>query len=289
MNLEGHAMRNNLYLLPILVLGLTLGGCGGSSGGSDDPDDPIADVSGTWDITETMGSNSCDEVPGTINTYEVTVTMSGNSVTVVTPVGTFTGTIDGDQLEWTGSYPEDGGTTTIENMDLTVSVNGSSLSGATNWSWTNGNINCSGVTSVSGVRTSGGGGGSNACGTVTEIGPNESAAGNLETTDCRIEDMFPGSGDMTYADEYRVTLSSGGTLTIVMRSSAVDAFLALVDFATSCTAAGCTPTQVITFDDDSGGGSDAQISVSLAAGTYIIFANSFSVGTGSYTLETTFP
>ena len=284
-------MRNNLYLLSILVLGLTLGGCGGGGGGGG-TDDPIADITGTWDITETLGSNTCDDFGTT--TYTLTATLSGNDVTVVTPVGTFTGTLDGDQLEWSGRYPEDGGTVTITDMDITVSADGNTLSGTTRWSWTDGSFSCSGTTNVSGVRTSAPPppGGGNTCGTVTDISANSSTAGNLETSDCRIEDMFPGSGDTTYVDEYRVTLSSGGTLTITMRSSEVDAFLALVNFASSCTDASCTPTQVETFDDDSGGGVngvDAQISVFLNAGTYIIFANSFDVETGSYTLQTTFP
>jgi hypothetical protein len=48
---------------------------------------------------------------------------------------------------------------------------------------------------------------------------------------------------------------------------------------------------LIAEDDDSGGGVngfDVLISMDLAAGTYIIFANSLLPETGSYTLETTF-
>ena len=164
-------MTRYARLLGTGMLSLLFAACStGGGGGDGDPDPPIADISGTWSITETMGSNTCGEVPGSQNTYSITVTVSGNSVTVVTPAGTFTGTIDGDQLEWTGSYPDDGGTTTINSMDLTVSANGSSVSGTTSWSWTDGTESCSGTTTVNGTRTSGGGGG----GGSTESEPNDS-------------------------------------------------------------------------------------------------------------------
>jgi hypothetical protein len=66
----------------------------------------------------------------------------------------------------------------------------------------------------------------------------------------------------------------------------------LLDRSESCSS-GCTPAQamLITVDDDSGGGIngfDALISMDLAAGTYIIIANSILPETGRYTLETTF-
>ena len=290
-NRGGHAMRKYLHLLFCLLVGLTLSACGGGGGGGDSDEEPVADVSGTWDITEIMGDNTCFELVGSRETYEVTVTMSGNDVTVQTPAGTFRGTIDGDELEWTGSYPEGGGTTTIEEMDLTVSSDGSRLSGTTRWRYSEPGFSCSGTTTVEGIRTSGppGGGGGNACGTVIDISPNSTTMGTLEAGDCTGENLDPGSNDTTFVDEFRVTLSSGGTLTIRMDSTALDAFLFLIDSATSCANAACDAGQVIATNDDGGGGSNALISVPLNAGTYIILANSFFPGTGSYTIQTTFP
>ena len=164
-----------LVVLSCLAL---LSGCGGGSGsgsGSGDPDPPVANVAGDWRITETLGGNDCGE-SGT-RAYLITVTTNGNSVTVRTDVGTFTGTIDGDRLEWSGSYPEDGGSTTITDMDLTVSRDGNAFSGTTSWRWSDGSFNCSGTTSVSGERTSGPpGGGGGGGGGATESEPNNTFA-----------------------------------------------------------------------------------------------------------------
>ena len=58
----------------------------------------------------------------------------------------------------------------------------------------------------------GGGGGSdggNKCGTVIDIGLNDIADGVLEAGDCRVDDIFPGTGNDNFVDEYRVTLSTG--------------------------------------------------------------------------------
>ncbi len=132
-----------------------------------------------------------------------------------------------------------------------------------------------------------GGGGSNKCGTVINIGLNSSVEGTLENGDCRADDIFPGTGDMTFVDEYRITLNNGGILDITMRSADFDAFIVLMDTSTSC-ANGCDLTQIIATDDDTDVGFDALISIDLAAGTYGIGANSIFPATGSYTLETVF-
>jgi hypothetical protein len=130
----------------------------------------------------------------------------------------------------------------------------------------------------------------NPCGTVVDIGPNSIFDGVLETGDCRVTDFDPTSGDTSFIDEYRITVNSMAILTINMRSASIDSVLFLMNRSTSCTS-GCTPADIITFDDDSGGGvngEDALISMDLAPGTYLIGANSFIPGTGSYTLETSF-
>ena len=133
----------------------------------------------------------------------------------------------------------------------------------------------------------GGGGNDNTCGTVVDIGVNSVVDGFLQGGDCRVDDIFPGSGDTSFVDEYRVTLTTGGTLTITMRSTDLDSFLALLNTSTSCVN-GCNPALIITTDDDSGGGLDALIDIDLAAGTYGIGVNSILPGPGSYTLETSF-
>ena len=116
------------------------------------------------------------------------------------------------------------------------------------------------------------------CASVINIAPASSTNGALTTSDCTIEALFPGSGDLTFVDQYRITLPSRGSLTIRINSSQFDSFLVLLN----------SPLQLpeIAIDDDGGGGTDSLISVDLAAGTYIILANSAlaSPVTGTYTL-----
>ena len=142
--------------------------------------------------------------------------------------------------------------------------------------------------SLSGCGGGGDGGGTTSpplaapCASVINIAPASSTNGALTTSDCTIEALFPGSGDLTFVDQYRITLPSRGSLTIRMNSSQFDSFLVLLN----------SPLQLpeIAIDDDGGGGTDSLISVDLAAGTYIILANSAlaSPVTGTYTLTTTF-
>jgi hypothetical protein len=128
-------------------------GGGGGGGGTPAPTGPTAVFSGTWSITEeTLTATSvCAPEVGTMQTYPVTVTQSGTTISVQTPVGTFSGTVSGNTLSWTGQYPEDGGIATITSLQ--VQVSGSSLSGTSAFSWTDGVDACAGTTSITGVRT----------------------------------------------------------------------------------------------------------------------------------------
>ena len=123
------------------------------------------------------------------------------------------------------------------------------------------------------------------CGEVTEISPNGILGGSLSGSDCEVQDLFPGSGDNSLADEYRVTVIVPVTMTITLRSTEIDSFLWILNTDSSC-AGGCNPSVILTVDDDSGGGLDSQIVIFLNPGSYIIVANSFSRQTGAYTLET---
>ena len=131
-------------------------------------------------------------------------------------------------------------------------------------------------------------GDTNPCLISIPIGPNASLPGTLEPGDCQISGMT-GLPDETFVDQYVVTLAAPGTLTVTMRSGTIDSFLYLLNVSTPC-APSCDGSLILATDDDSGGGVngfDAQIVIPLGAGTYTIFANSFEVETGSYTLETT--
>jgi hypothetical protein len=127
----------------ISILTACSGGGGGGDGGDTPPEQkpPVADLSGTWNITED-GTSNCPGEESYHYEYSIVVTQSGNNLSVSAPAGMFSGTINGNRVAWTGSYPEDGGTTTITAMQLTVSNDGNSLSGSSNWSWSDGSESC---------------------------------------------------------------------------------------------------------------------------------------------------
>ena len=71
------------------------------------------------------------------------------------------------------------------------------------------------------------------CGTVVDIGPNSIINGMLEAGDCLMSDLDSTAPDDTsFADEYRITLDSMGTLTISLKSVDFDSLLALLDRST---------------------------------------------------------
>lgn len=91
----------------------------------------------------------------------------------------------------------------------------------------------------------------------------------LGATDCLL-------ADGSHADLYRFSLTSARAVQIDMTSSAVDAYLGILD------AGG----DLLVDDDDGGGGTDARIVATLLAGDYVIVATSYDPGeTGGYQLR----
>lgn len=109
-------------------------------------------VTGTWRVTE-IDSSNCDDSGGT-STGTWNVTQSGRSVTVLSIERNIvlTGTITGSTINLQGSFPEDGGTTTVTSTNITVGATGNTITGSETWFWTGFGESCSGTTSVSGSR-----------------------------------------------------------------------------------------------------------------------------------------
>jgi hypothetical protein len=109
-------------------------------------------VAGTWSVTEINDESNCGG--GSAETEQMTYSVSQNgcniSVTNLTyGVGPFSGTVDGNHISWSGSYPEDGGTTTA---NISLNISGNSLSGSATWTWSGPGGPCSGSTRISGSR-----------------------------------------------------------------------------------------------------------------------------------------
>ena len=107
------------------------------------------------------------------------------------------------------------------------------------------------------------------CPFVTALTVGEAGGGRLALGDCE----FPLDG--SYVDVFRFALPAAATVQVDMASRELDSYLGIF------TADGDFLAQ----DDDSGGEKDARIVRSLAAGTYLIWANTTSGGSsGTYTL-----
>jgi hypothetical protein len=137
-------MRYLLSLILVLALSVAFVACGGEEGCAE----PV-DVEGDWQMTSTVVSDNCD---GRENqAFLMTITQDANALTAETPELTFNGTICGNQIQMKGSFPEDGGTVTV-NGTLVVSADGNSMEGTDTWTWTDGSESCSGSDSLSASR-----------------------------------------------------------------------------------------------------------------------------------------
>jgi hypothetical protein len=108
------------------------------------------DATGDWTYTTSnnwvnAGTAGCwadsDE------TTVVSITQSGDNVSVDIDGQVFTGTVSDAAYTGTGSYPEDGGTTTV-TVTFTLTSN-SEGSGSVVWSWSDGMYSCNGGADLS--------------------------------------------------------------------------------------------------------------------------------------------
>jgi hypothetical protein len=167
MNRLGSVSRPLLGLMAILLAAF-VAGCG--SGGGDDggaaapppPAAPIGDVAGVWTITEsaiTSSSDECQPPNNNTSTYPVTIGQTGSALEVTDAVNPdtptmFPGTIHGDQITWSGSFPELGGVTTWNSVNVTVGATCNDLSGTATWTYTQDApavFSCTGTTTFTGT------------------------------------------------------------------------------------------------------------------------------------------
>ena len=138
--------------------------CGGGGGGDSTPAIPTncVDAAGDWTVNATdiiiqNPGNYCTG-GGAQPPEQLTIAQTGCGITVSTTtpgVGPFNGTIDGSTISWSGSYPDEGGTATITNLNGTLTGDpATSVTGSNNWSWGDGVGSCSGTSTFTGVKTS---------------------------------------------------------------------------------------------------------------------------------------
>jgi len=128
----------------------------------------------------------------------------------------------------------------------------------------------------------GGGGGDGPAFRVVDLDPAAVEIGTLTDSDQK-------APDGTSFDLYRVSLPQDGTLTVRLESTDFDAYLFLLQGAAlSEPDLDLWDQFFLAEDDDSGGGLDAEITLDLTAGTYVIAVNSLDAAVGTYTLRTWF-
>jgi len=103
---------------------------------------------GQWSISEQDDATACGE--GIINrNYLADVsTDHNNQMTVTANNITRSGTLIDNQLDFSVSYPEDGGTTEANG---TLVFNDTTISGNTSWTWSGGGERCSGTSTLNGT------------------------------------------------------------------------------------------------------------------------------------------
>ena len=150
-------ITGKLFILVLLLmsLALVLNNCGSSSNSDPVPNNNSGtcgttcdNVDGSWTMTDNVSASACGSSYTDVHT--VTLSQNGCSITASGGGNSLNGCINGSTINWSGSYPEDGGITTITSVTLTAS--GNSVSGNASWSWTDGSFSCSGTTSINGSK-----------------------------------------------------------------------------------------------------------------------------------------
>lgn len=127
------------------------------TGSSDDVDiQTPSDFSGQWSLVYSETGNNCGDPSEGDIPYVATVTQSGPVATVVVDGENSYAAVEADTLSWYLAYPDGDGVTT-ESILLTL--NGSSVSGTSSWTWVglvnNDIFECSGTGTITGTCTGG--------------------------------------------------------------------------------------------------------------------------------------
>ncbi len=110
---------------------------------------------------------------------------------------------------------------------------------------------------------------------VTDLTAGGTLAAKLDPNGCRLLDMTAPSEDATPVSVFRVAQQQRKVATFNMVSPDFDAYLGLFDSA----------LRILADDDDSGGGTDANLDVLLDPATYLVLAMAADSGSGRFELK----
>jgi hypothetical protein len=155
------------------ITAAVMAGCGG--GGDDAPPTPAAppaaavgQITGTWAVVEDSVVASdplCEPASNPLASYNLAILQTGDDVTVEdgtnpsSPTAPFAGSLHGTKLTWAGSFPERGGVTTFNTVDLTVDpATCGSFTGTQTWTYVQdapATFSCTGTTTLHATDQSG--------------------------------------------------------------------------------------------------------------------------------------
>jgi hypothetical protein len=142
--------RHRWFMAALLVVAACACGCG-SSDVVKPPDGSCVNMgTATYAGTEDMitSSGACPNYPGLAVTFSIVQAAGSCDFTLQSSRisgKTFSGTVSGSNISWTGSYPSASGTVTFTGVNAVLSANLDTLSGSFNWSYA-GNTSCTGTT-----------------------------------------------------------------------------------------------------------------------------------------------
>jgi hypothetical protein len=152
-----HLLQKHFKGLFLGLLLLAVASCGGGGPGGGVCSfttlvPPNTDLNGTWTVSE-ITSSSDPECDGETRTYQLEITVNGNDISAFSPdLGTtFTGEISGDEIRWSGSFPDGAGTTNVSCAELSVN-SATSVSGTATWDFEEDDFTCSGTTAVTATK-----------------------------------------------------------------------------------------------------------------------------------------
>lgn len=118
--------------------------------GKDEPSGPPGGVWGKWSVHASIDATHRGEGVYSEN-FTVSISQNGNALSVDIGGTSFTGTLNGTQATWSGSYDEDDGTTT-ETYTVTFANSNTTMTGSSTWTWSDGVQSCSGTSTFSGDK-----------------------------------------------------------------------------------------------------------------------------------------
>jgi hypothetical protein len=139
------------------LLAISVCGCGGGSDSEGPPPDTCVNMgSASYVGMENVGINSgpCPSYSNLAVTFTIVQAAGSCDFTLQSSLvsgTTFSGTVSGSNVAWTGSYPSASGTVTINSVNAALSADLTTLTGSFAWTYA-GNTNCTGTTTFNVVR-----------------------------------------------------------------------------------------------------------------------------------------